>query len=643
MPKRIVEYVKKSFLLIFLLCVVISIIDIIRIITYEVYPSLPENDIITLQDEIYAQLVSEKEFIEWNKLEGTLQYIENEYDVSDFKLVNLIRILYEYEEIVPLDTRRKVDSVLLNFRYWMDDSGENSMCYWSENHQILFSSAEYLIGQFYADSLFNRSNLTGIEHQQKAKKRILDWLELRWLYGFTEFYSGTYYVEDVAALLNLIDHAQDEEIVQKSKIILDLLFYDIATQSFQGTMVSVSGRAYEINRKGGGYENLGGIVPYLLNELDTPIGMVYALSRTKNYEIPSVFKEIGNDSTDVIILQSNGLNINELKKENLFGESEKNIMMQWGMESFTNKEIINNSLKYIKKNSMFSNEFLKDFRYLDFTLLSIFNLQSVLSDIINPSINGKAIERGNTYTYKTNQYSLYSVQNYHPGDYADQHHIAGMNIGNSFSIYHTHPARKPNDFSHSPNYWVGYGRLPHVVQDKNVCLAIYNLPSKKNITEKYLLDYTHAYFPTEKFDSVYVFDNYVFGKQDDVYCALIGSDNMEFVAKDDVIQKSTQSVWIMEGGSQNEYGSFDHFIEKISNNPFSFDKNDLTLLYSTNNKNYKLTFSGSFHINNKIIDTEYIRFDSPYIQANRKANTFDFSFNGKSLHLDFYNQKREMN
>jgi len=41
----------------------------------------------------------------------------------------------------------------------------------------------------------------------KANKRILDWLEMRWKYGFTEYYSGVYYKEDIGAMINLIDFA----------------------------------------------------------------------------------------------------------------------------------------------------------------------------------------------------------------------------------------------------------------------------------------------------------------------------------------------------------------------------------------------------------------------------------------------------
>ena len=632
----------KKVLLLFFIIIAITIIDLIRFSTYKIYPLKPEIEIITQQDEVYAQLQSEQEFNEWEKLEGTLQFIKNEYDVSDFKLVNLIRILYEYANEIPTETRQKIDSTLLNFRYWMDEPGGNSMCYWSENHQILFSSAEYLIGNFYKDKIFFNDKLTGIEHREKARKRILAWLEMRWLYGFTEFYSCTYYIEDVAALINLIDHADDDEIVQKSKIILDLLFYDIATQSFQGMMVSVSGRAYENNRKGGKNEDLGGITRFLLDEKDMPVGMNYTLSRTKNYSIPPVLKAIAIDTNAIVIKQSNGLDIQELKNESLFGTDDKCTMMQWGMEAFTNPEIVVNSLKYIRKNNMFTNYFLKDMRFLDFSLMNVFSLQPFLSEKINPPSNGKAIQRGNTYTYRTADYSLYTVQNYHPGDYADQHHVAGMNIGNHFSIFHTQPARKNGDKTHSPNYWVGYGRLPHVAQDENVSLSIYNLPEDKNVMEDYLLDYTHAYFPKESFDSVFISKNYVFGKKGNVYSALIGSSDFEFITNEDIVQNGRKSVWIIEAGSKSTDRDFQQFINRVISNKFSFDENSLKLVYESRDKQHELTYGDTFKINQKEVITEYPRFDSPYTQAARKPDSILIEFQGKILFLDFYAQKRKM-
>ena len=318
----------------------------------------------------------------------------------------------------------------------------------------------------------------------KARKRALDWLQMRWKYGFTEFYSGVYYKEDIGAMVNIIDFAEDEELVRKTKIIMDLLFYDVATQNVNTMFVSASGRAYVGNRKGGSGATLGGLTDYYWGSgKEIGAGLMYGMMTSENYSLPPVLRDIAKDTNAVVIKQNNGLDISELKEEGYFGTDNKCLMMQLGMEAFTNPEIVRNSLSLVRKNRMFSNGFVSDFKLLDFTLLRLLHLEPVVVRIINPQTNGIAIQQGNTYTYKTKDYSLYSVQKYHPGTYGDQHHVAGMNIGNSFSIFHTHPALEKGVPKQSPNYWVGYGHLPHVVQDSNVYLALYNIPAKKGLME----------------------------------------------------------------------------------------------------------------------------------------------------------------
>ena len=141
-------------LVLLLATLIVTSIDILRISRYKTYPPLPEKIIETNENILYWELANGLEIIDWDRLDGTLEYVENEYDCSDFRLVNLIRILYDYEDQIPSNYKNKIKEVLFNFRYWMDEPGENSMCYWSENHQILFASAEFLIGQKYPDTIF---------------------------------------------------------------------------------------------------------------------------------------------------------------------------------------------------------------------------------------------------------------------------------------------------------------------------------------------------------------------------------------------------------------------------------------------------------------------------------------------------------
>ncbi|MBP0905716.1 hypothetical protein ACFSKN_15875 [Mariniflexile gromovii] len=615
-----------------------------RAANYKIAPSLPPNKLQTTEAKVYWDLANGNKNMDWTRLDTTLEFIKNEYDCSDFRLVNLIRIMYEYGDAIPNDYKKKIEDVLFNFRYWMDEPGENSMCYWSENHQILFASAEFLIGQKYPNAVFPNSGLTGSQHMEKSKTRIRDWLLIRWNYGFTEFYSNVYYKEDVGALINLIDYAENEEISKKSQIILDLLFYDVATQSSKNMFISTSGRAYERNRKGGPDYTFGGVTEYYWGNGEAiDAGMMYGLVTSKKYKTPPILTKIAQDSSNVIIKQNNGLDISELKKEGYYGKDMRSLMMQWGMEAFINPSVVRNSLYHIRKYNMFSNEFLKDFRNLDIGIIKSLHLEPLAIKLLNPQYLGSAIQKGNTYTYRTKDYSIYTAQNHQPGDYGSQHHISGMNISNHFAIYHCHPAVEKDVKMHSPNYWVGYGHLPHSVQDKNVNLSIYNIPKKKGTMEKALLDYTHAYFPKEKFDSILLINNYIFGKKGETYCAFVGANTLNFRegTTDDVIQKGKNVFWITEAGSKTQDGSFEAFVQRIKSNKIEFDERKLKLNYISNNNTYELKFDSDFKLNGQIIDTEYLRFDSPYIKSDKKAETYKFIMDDEYLFLDFNNLIRE--
>ena len=158
-----------------------------------------------------------------------------------------------------------------------------------------------------------------------------------------------------------------------------------------------------------------------------------------------------------------------------------------------------------------------------------------------------------------------------------------------------------------------------------------------------LLDFTRAYFPSEKFDTTILAGNYVFGKKAETYCAFIGTNDFHFEddAKDDLIQPGKQTFWITEAGSKTDDGSFDAFVKRVLNNSYEFDAEKLELSYLSNGEQFDLKFKGEFKIDGKVIDTNYDRYDSPYAKAKKKDKTITYEYNGKSLFLDFENLKRE--
>lgn len=578
-----------------------------------------------------------------NELKGTFDYINGRYDVADFRVNALIRLYLSYGDMMHPDTKDDIKEVLLNFKYWMDQGGEDSMCFWSENHQILFAVEEYLVGQEFPDEIFTVDGKTGAKHMEMAADRIEAWMSQRFTYGFTEWYSNNYYPEDISPMANFIQFSNDPEMVNRMKMIMDLLWFDMASQSFKYEGLdrsgaprtyyifnSSSGRAYSDNRMSDETGNrMRNFIDFVMQPEETKDfenswstssngffncfrQMMEALNQSNEpyYEIPQVIKEIFNDnSEEKIIKSSQSLNVEELKGEGLLGLDDHQIMMQWNMEAFSNPEVVDNTIKYMSKNNMFRNEFLNDFKLVNLWPLRAFNLLGMVSSTLKPSTNGVAIERANVYTYKTNDYSMHTAQAYQPGEYADQHAVTSINLSNLVSVFSTQPAKIPRR-SGTPTYWTGNGRHPYSVQEKNVNITIYQPPTKVGFMEPMIVkEKTHIFFPYELFDEVnesFISQGYIFGRVGNAMIAIQSRHALEWVPfdisnqegnRDDMLVRGsvkdllTEKYDLVQTGSGDHYfvtelssqtnETFSAFISRFMANDISYDTTKHQLTYQT--------------------------------------------------------------
>ena len=629
-----------------------------------------------------------------NNLAGALEEMNIRLDCSDFTGNNLIRFYLENKHRLQVENKEEIKNSFINYKYWFSeyDGRKDSMCYWSENHQILFAVNEYLAGQEWPNEIFSDGN-DGKWHKEYAAERINAWMEQRYYYGFTEYYSNNYYIENIAPMSNFIQFASDKDMVDRMKIVMDIIWYDIASQSYKYItndgkirygFMSASGRNYFDNKASDDTGNSNRLRYFIDLVMDN--GEEYK-DFTRNfyicfkrmyesgvYEVPQVIKEIFNDSSEVqIIKSSSGLTLQELESEGLIGMNTNQIMMQTNMEAFTNPEVINNSIKFMNRYKLFNNEMLNDFKMVNLWLLTLFNLLDEVSNIANPSTNGKAIQRSNVYTYQTPYYSMSTNQAHFAGDYADQHNVNVTNLSNNLSVFTSQPAR----ISTRGQYWVGYGRLPYSVQSTNVNITIYDVPTKKGFLEPHIVEYTHAYFPVGLFDEVnleHMDKGYVFGRVGDTYIMLAGksSEQATFRFKNDYASKEeietdlskiktnvakliTESgdlrydlileggynhAWVTEVSSVKEDKSFAEFIGRVLDNDYSF--NEMNVQYISNGNNYDVKYNEYFKLNNQEVDMTYNRFESVYSNTERKANDIIISFNGYSLKLNYKENKRKI-
>ena len=629
-------------------------------------------------------------------LEGAIERIDVREDCADFTANAMIRFYLENKHRLAQENKDQIKACLTGFKYWMDqyDGRADSMCHWSENHQILFAVTEYLVGNEWPDAIFADGN-TGKIHADLARQRINAWMQQRYDYGFNEYYSNNYYPEDIAPMANFIQFAaaEDGDMVDRMKIIMDLIWVDIATQSWRYTdddgkicyaFVSASGRMYMDSKSSDDTGNrLRSYIDLVLEN-----GEDYR-SDSRNffvcfhrmyqaevdgqpiYRVPDVILEIFNDDAKTqIVKSSNGITLEELVADGFVGQEVGQTLMQMGMEAFSNPQVIDNSILYLQKNNLFTNEFLNDFKLVNLWPLTVTNSLGTISELLNPATNGKAIQRSNVYTYQTPYYSMSTNQAHFAGDYADQHQISLATLAGDLTVYTGQPMRN----SSRSQYWVGYGRLPYAVQDENVSISIYTIPESAGLLEPHVVDYTHAYFPVGLFDQVcmdYMAQGYIFGRKGDTYvmlsaksdgeAKLVFKDDMPGVTAEDmktdrskiknnvremieatgdlrydlIFEGGSTHAWVTELSSVAQDGSFEHFVTRIMAGKWSFQ--DMTVIYETAGKQMEVYYDTYFKVNGQTVDMDYARYESAYVNGSveRKTKIIRFAFGGKTLELNY--------
>lgn len=241
---------------------------------------------------------------QWSKLRmdviaEAIENINRRADCSDFYLVGLLGMLMRHADdpSFPKELEFTLADCMMNFKYWMDEPGEDAMCYWSENHQILFHTCEVLAGQLYPDRLFSNANQTGAWHRSKGERLALAWLHKRATGGFREWDSNTYFEEDVLALTHLADLAESVEVAEMATVVLDKLLFTLAVNSYQGVFGSTHGRTYTPYIRGGRFEPTAGIsrLAWGMGVFNDRILGSVSLACAQTYELPGIIAAIALD------------------------------------------------------------------------------------------------------------------------------------------------------------------------------------------------------------------------------------------------------------------------------------------------------------------------------------------------------------
>lgn len=395
---------------------------------------MAENGLDNLAKALALRIMGGQEALVKRIWEKELSCIRQREDCADFRLPALFHAYHS-----PLFTEEEKESikqVLLDFRYWTDEPGNDVMWFFSENHALLFHTAEYLAGGLFEQEIFTNSGMTGAMHKRKAERLLKVWFRNFLSYGFNEWNSPVYIPIDMTGFFALYDLASDEEIRKLAQKALDKAFSIFGINSFKGVVAASYGRIY--------FKNL-----------------------------------IGRRTSE-----STALNF------------------------------IANGEGYLGQHTLAT---------LMFALSSYEPPAEVMESYHVPA-EGRIIESAegeekvHLYSYRTPDYVMGSVLDYHPGEPGSQEHVLQVMIKDcDTQIWINHPGEAVYFGEGRPGYFAGNGTLPLIRQDKNRAVAEFHLLDQE-------VQYTHAFCPLEQFSEWRLEGRWLFLKKDNI-CAAVYADN----------------------------------------------------------------------------------------------------------------------
>ena len=154
-----------------------------------------------------------------------LEGVRSRKDCSDFHFIIMIYIYRIFNSRLSDTLKEALEEAMVNYRYWIDEPGDDVMWFFSENHALLFHCCQYLTGSYLPERIFVNSGRSGAEVKVRGEELLHQWFEDFFQEFITEWNSNAYIPVDVlgiGTLYNLTD--EGNPLHQKAKKALDMIF-----------------------------------------------------------------------------------------------------------------------------------------------------------------------------------------------------------------------------------------------------------------------------------------------------------------------------------------------------------------------------------------------------------------------------------
>jgi hypothetical protein len=667
-----------------------------------------ERDVV---DRRYQAPVGAVDVDDWSATWDKLDHLR---DTRDFDGLYLLVALLGYENHPYLTPALwdRIRQSLLAFKTWYTDPTPtqpdpadptrdfDDSYYWTENHQILYHTIEYLLGQRFPAECFSIAGfeptpdcsgaheMTGAAHRERAREFIRRWMEDHWQAGFSEWLSNVYYQKDATPLLALVEFADEPEIASRAAILLDVLLLDVATHLQRNVFGSTHGRSYMKDKYRGPEDDTWGLCLLLFGKVKKAAYVsrgdagATLFARSKRYRLPKVIEEAARSkgrsrslarTNQSFAIDERGPVVPdpEYPAGHSFEDNEPNFTFWWGLGAQTIWQVVPLTVLDGDRYNLWNTGALRSFRSLRDLLGNPPDLDLGRNIAVSlwPAASLELLSEADTYTWRTRDYMLSTVQDWRKGANASQVHAWQVTFDQNALVFTTHPmnpVQPPSEWvgrdEGSPGYWTGTASMPRSAQYENVGIHIYS-PLYSDGGTLGFFDYeamTHAYFPRERFQDVQRVGRWIIARRGKGYLALYSwrptewqeypADELALPATpfhrsfDLVAPGGPDNVWIVECGRQKDYGNFANFRAAIELAEVEVTPHPTELGHQTFDVDYRSPSQGRmrfgwdapFVVRGKEIPLHgYPRVDNPWVTAERGDPVWEIRGRGSRVVLDW--------
>jgi hypothetical protein len=378
------------------------------------------------------------------------------------------------------DKKRNKEEASKEDRDPTDDQYQYEMQYWSENHQVLYATAEYLAGQLFPTRVFKpgaefRSkgasaykDFTGKMRMARSKERLVRWLDDRLHFGFSEWNAPGYYDEHFTALFNLADFCLDEQIRRRALMVLDLLVFDLARLTHAGSFSVGAGRAHFKHKNCGWQQSVSDVIEMLFHSRDGIFVEDGQLSGTglvtsRRYDVPEVLLTIGQSKPRRAVDRSRvSIEFQEGAEYGMGFSREEDILRWWSRGAWFAKYVVPGTQRLVNIYGLDKTKPYSDILPKLSTAATLasgagalgfiaagpiapllgnpFSSSSDIADSLSIITEGSAYTRGNIYTYRNRNTMLSSVLNHRAGQLSFQGHNCQATLSMCATVFTSHPS-----------------------------------------------------------------------------------------------------------------------------------------------------------------------------------------------------------